>query len=192
MKKYNGLLIFTVIMMTFAACAKSPTEEMAAAQTAVTKAENDPDVRLYGASGLARAREMLNNMRAENEQKRYAQAKQMASDTITLAEKAITDSHNASVRIRDEAANAVSQMQTQIVETEGTIESARTSKARGVNFKEIDEEFSAARTLAVQAEADKNESRYRDAIDKSQNVRGSLGNIASKIREGNMATSRKK
>jgi PBP1b-binding outer membrane lipoprotein LpoB len=181
-----------VIALVFAACAKQPTEEMEKAAAAVSQAENDPDAKAYAPSSIARARESLNTMQAEADQKRYDQAKQLAADTIALAEKAIADGKSGAVRIRDEAANAINAMNNAITETETTIESARTAKQKGVNFQEIDGDFAAANAGADQARLANNQQRFREAIDGGGNVRSQLSNITARIGQSAQAQNRKK
>jgi hypothetical protein len=191
--KMKKILFFSLLIVSvFAACAKPPTEEMEKAAAAVAQAENDPDAKAYAASSIARARESLNTMRTEAEQKHYDQAKQLAADTVALAEKAIADGKTALARIRDEASTAINTMNNAITETQTTIENARTAKQRGVNFEEIDGDFSAAKTSADQARLANTQQRYREAIDGSGNVRSQLSNITAKIAQAAQAQNRKK
>jgi hypothetical protein len=186
------LVVGLIAALACAACAKPPTEEMDAAAAAVARAENDPDAKVYAQNGIARARESLNAMRTEADQKHYDQAKQLASDTVALAEKAIADGKSAATRIRDEAANAINAMNNALAETQTTIESARTAKQRGVDFQEVDGEFAMAQAGADQARAANGQQRYREAIDGSGGVRSQLSAITAKIAQAAQAQNRKK
>jgi hypothetical protein len=135
---------------------------------------------------------MMNNMRSEADQKHYDQARQMAKETVELAERAITEGKNAAARIRDEAASAVRAMDNAITETQSTIENARGQRLRDVNFTEIDSEFTSALILADQARLANSGNRYREAVDGSQNVRNQLSGISTKIAQAAQALSRKK
>jgi predicted kinase len=187
------MMVFGLLAaLAFAACAKPPTEEMEQAAAAVAKAENDPDAKLYAQTGIARARDSLNTMRSEADQKHYDQAKQLAAETVSLADKAIADGKNAAARIRDEAANAITVMNNAVTETQSTIEGARTAKQRGVNFQEIDGEFATAQAGADQARAANSQQRFREAIDGSGGVRSQLSAINAKISQAAQAQNRKK
>jgi hypothetical protein len=193
MKMVNKMVFLSLAAtLVFASCAKPPVEEMEAATAAVTRAENDPDAKLYAQNSIVRARDSLNNMRAEAEQKHYPQALQLAKDTVELAERAITDGKNAAARLHDEAAAAVRAMENAITETQTTIENARAQRLRGVNFTQIDSDWTAAQLTADQTRIANSGNRYREAIDGSQTVRNQLSNISATISQAAQTLSRKK
>lgn len=185
-------LIFIVGTVLLAGCAKPPVEEMNNAVAAVSRAENDPDVVNYATNALARAREALSQMQAEADAKRYDNARSLAADAQSLAEKAISDSRAAALRIREEADSAIRAMQNAISETEQTLNNARRSRPAGVNVNQLDRDFANARGTADQAVIAQTESRYREAIDKSQAVRSALSAITSSLSQTVIAASRKK
>ena len=185
-------LIFIVGTVLLTGCAKPPVEEMNNAVAAVSRAENDPDVVNYATNALARAREALSQMQAEADAKRYDNARSLAADAQSLAEKAISDSRAAALRIREEADSAIRAMQNAISETEQTLNNARRSRPAGVNVNQLDRDFANARGTADQAVIAQTESRYREAIDKSQAVRSALSAITSSLSQTVIAASRKK
>jgi hypothetical protein len=185
-------LTFIVVTALVTGCAKPPVEEMNNAVAAVSRAENDPDVVNYATNALARAREALSQMQAEADAKRYDNAKNLAADAQSLAEKAISDSRAAALRIRDEADSAIKAMQNAISETEQTLNNARRSRPAGVDINKLDRDFAGARSTADQAVIAQAESRYREAIDKSQTVRSALSAITSSLSQTVIAASRKK
>jgi hypothetical protein len=186
------LAAFICVSMLFASCAKPPTDEMEQAEAAVTRAENDPDARQHAQNSITRARDSLNNMHSEAEQKHYEQAKQLASDTIALAERAISDGKAAAARVRDEADNAIRAMENLLTETQATIENARNSNRAALNFSEIDSDFATANSVANQAREANGTSNYSRAIDLSNSVRTTLSNITAKIGQAAQAQNRKK
>jgi hypothetical protein len=187
-------VIFALIIASagLAGCAKPPVEEMNNAIAAVSRAENDPDVVNYAANSLLRAREALAQMQAEAEAKRYDAAKRLAGDAQALAEKAISDSREAVLRIKGEAESAITVMQNAITETTQTLDKARRSSPAGVNIAQLDQDFATAQNNADQAVIAQNESRYRDAIDTSQRVRSALSAITSSLSQAVISASRKK
>ncbi|MDR2343151.1 MAG: DUF4398 domain-containing protein [Spirochaetaceae bacterium] len=187
-----GFLALVAGAALLAACAKPPVEEMNNAIAEVSRAENNPDVVNYAANALARAREALTQMQAEADAKRYDNAKRLAADAQSLAEKAISDSRTAALRIREEADSAVNAMRNAISETEQTLNNARRSRPAGVDINKLDRDFTDARGTAEQAAIAQAESRYREAIDKSQSVRSALSAITSSLSRTVMAASRKK
>ena len=187
-----GFLAFIVVTALLTGCAKPPLDEMNNAVAAVSRAENDPDVVNYAANALARAREALSQMQAAADAKRYDDAARLAADAQSLAERAVSDSRTAAARIRDEADSAIRAMQSAISETEQTLNNARRSRPAGVDINRLDRDFAGARGTADQAVIAQTESRYREAIDKSQTVRSALSAITSSLSQKVMAASRKK
>jgi uncharacterized membrane protein YccC len=188
----HALFVFIIAAGCFTGCAKPPVEEMNNAIAAVSRAENDPDVVNYAANSLLRAREALAQMQAEADAKRYDAAKRLAGDAQTLAEKAISDSRSAVLRIKEEADNAIRVMQNALTETNQTLDNARRSRPAGVNITRLDQDFADARNNADQAVIAQAESRYREAIDVSQSVRAELSAITSALSQTVIAASRKK
>jgi hypothetical protein len=162
------------------------------AASALARAEADQNAVAFAANTLARARDAVANMRAEAEAKRYDEAKRIASEAIALAERAIQEGRSAAGRSRDEAAEAISIMDNSINETNTTIETARGSKQKGVNFEEIDRDFMDAKANADRARNANDEKRYREAIDGSAGVRSQLSNITAKIGQAVTEVKRKK
>jgi hypothetical protein len=192
MVKLQYIFLTLALAAVMSGCAKPPVEEMNNAIAAVSRAENDPDVVNYAANALARAREALSQMQTEAEAKRYDTAKRLAADAQTLAEKALSDSRAAALRVREEADNAVRAMQNAIAETDQTLANARRSRPAGVNIDQLEQDFATARATADQAVIAQTESRYREAIEKSQTVRSSLSAITSSLSQTVIAASRKK
>jgi uncharacterized membrane protein YccC len=193
MRKFRYVIFAAIIAAAaLTSCAKPPIEEMDNAIAAVSRAENDPDVVNYAANSLLRAREALAQMQAEADAKRYDAARRLAGDAQTLAEKAISDSRAAVIRIKEEADNAVSVMQRALTETNQTLDNARSSRPAGVDIAQLDQDFSVAQNDAGQAVIAQTESRYRDAIDTSQRVRSALSAINSSLSQAVISTSRKK
>jgi hypothetical protein len=192
MIKLRYIFLALAVASALSGCVQPPVEEMNNAIAAVSRAENDPDVVNYAANALARAREALSQMQTEADAKRYDAAKRLAADAQTLAEKALSDSRAAALRVREEADNAVRTMQNAIAETDQTLSAARRSSPAGVNVNQLEQDFANARATADQAVIAQTESRYREAIEKSQTVRSSLSAITSSLSQTVIAASRKK
>jgi hypothetical protein len=180
-----------IIPVLFTTCAKPPTEEMEAARTAVTKAENDPDVAAFASSTLSRARDALSNMQAEADAKRYDSARNYATEAITSAEKAINDARMAVARARDDSANALNALRNAVTETDSAIAQGKKSSLP-LDWKQIDGNFGQAQDIAAQAESAAAESRYREVVEHSNEARTALSSITAQISSASLATTRKK
>jgi hypothetical protein len=186
-----GIAAMLVALVLITACAKPPTEEMEAARTAVTRAENDPDVAVYAVSGLARAREALANMEAEAEAKRYDAARTYATEAETGADRAINDARSAATRARDDSANALNALRTAVSETDVTIAQGRENRL-ALDWTEIDREYQDAQGIAGEAEAAAQANRYRDVVERANAARTTLSSINARISGASLAVTRKK
>jgi hypothetical protein len=197
MKEQKVLIIAAVIIAGWAAsilitaCAKPPTEEMEAARTAVTRAENDPDVAVYAVSTLARAREALSNMEAEAEAKRYDTARSYAAEAQTGAEKAINDARTQAARARDDSANALNALRNAVSETDSTIDQGKKNRL-ALDWTEIDRDYQDAQSIAGEAEAAAAANRYRDVVERANTARTTLSAINAQISAASLAVTRKK
>ncbi|MDR1105593.1 MAG: DUF4398 domain-containing protein [Treponema sp.] len=186
-------VLFVIFAVFFAAaCAKPPTEEMDAAASAVTRAENDPDAVTYAAGTLARARDALNRMRTEAEARRYDAAKTFAAEAASAAEKAIADGRTGAERAGEDAANLVAGLKDSVSGTESSIRAAKRAGNLQVDFNAVDQDFETARRTADQAEVSLAGGNYADALEKGRSARGILGDIDARLSSAATAVSRKK
>jgi hypothetical protein len=172
-------------------CVKPPEVEMEAARTAVTRAENDPDVPVYAASILARAREALSNMEAEAAAKRYDSARNYATEAQTAAEKAINDARAAVNRARDDSANALNALRNAVEETDSAIAQGKKNNL-ALDWNKVDSDFLSAQGIAGEAEAAAAASRYREVVERSNTARTALSSITSQISSASFMVTRKK
>ncbi|MDR1469542.1 MAG: DUF4398 domain-containing protein [Spirochaetaceae bacterium] len=186
-----GVIAALAASILITACAKPPTEEMEAARTAVTRAENDPDVVVYAVSALARAREALSNMEAEAQAKRYDTARSYAAEAQTGAEKAINDARTQAARAKDDSANALAALRNAVGETDSTIAQGKKNKLT-LDWNEIDRDYQDAQGVAGEAEAAAAANRYRDVVERANTARTTLSAINARISGASLAVTRKK
>jgi hypothetical protein len=196
--KVNKVWIIAVVIIAawtasilITACAKPPTEEMEAARTAVTRAENDPDVATYAVSTLARAREALSNMEAEAQAKRYDTARSYAAEAQSGAEKAINDARAAADRARDDSANALNALRNAVEETDSAIAQGKKNNL-ALDWNQIDSDYQNAQNIAGEAEAAEAANRYRDVVERANTARTRLSAINTQISGASLAVTRKK
>jgi hypothetical protein len=191
MKRY---VIIPLIMvgLVLAGCAKPPTAEMEAAETALTQAENDADAVAFGESSLVRARDAAARMRTEARAKRYDAAKTAAAEVVAAADRAKSDGRTGAARARDEAAALVSTLQSALSETENSLTTAKSIPNVELDFPTLTRDLAGARTQVEQTEASVNANRPREALDRGRAARSALGDIQTRIADGVRAASRKK
>jgi HEPN domain-containing protein len=186
------ILLFSALAVVLAACAKPPTAEIEAAEAAVAKAENDPDVAAYAESTLNRARNALSRAHTEVNAKRYDSAKSYAAEAVSAAEKAINDGRAAASLSREEANTLLAQVKQLLAETDTALENARKVPRVRLEFPALTDGIDSARNDISQAEAANNANRPRESLEKSRSARSTLGDIRSRINEGVRETNRKK
>ncbi|GHV72182.1 hypothetical protein AGMMS49928_28360 [Spirochaetia bacterium] len=184
-----GILALTLLM---GGCAKPPAEEMEAAKLAVTRAENDADARAYASASLVRARDALNRMQSEADSKKYDSAKTLAAEAVSAAEKAISDGKAGAAQARQEASRLVDGLRGPLADTENTIKAAKQVKNLNLDFDGIDRDFDGAKRTAGEAQASLTANNYKDASDKAQSVRSTLGGINGRIADATQTLSKKK
>ncbi|MDR0637662.1 MAG: DUF4398 domain-containing protein [Spirochaetaceae bacterium] len=186
-----GISAALAALILITACAKPPTEEMEAARTAVTRAENDPDVAAYAVSALARAREALSNMEAEAQAKRYEAVRNYAAEAESGAEKAISDARTAAARAKDDSANALNALRNAVGETDSTIAQGKKNRL-ALDWGQIDRDYQNAQGIAGEAEAAAAANRYREVVERANTARTTLSTINAQISGASLAVTRKK
>ncbi|QQO10763.1 DUF4398 domain-containing protein [Breznakiella homolactica] len=185
------IVLSLIIAAAIMGCAKPPTQEMEAAQAAVTRAENDPDAVAYAEATVRRARSSLERMQQEASAKRYDSAKTYAQEATAAAEKAIADGKAAAVRGRDDATRLITEAKRAADEASNALNSARAAQNRRINFETLGEQINNARNLTEQAEMDLARNAVADATTKAENARSILAGTMTAISDGIRAASRK-
>jgi uncharacterized membrane protein len=188
----KAILLLVSLIIVLGACAKPPTAEIEAAETAVTRAENDPDAAAYAESTLARARNALSRAQTEVKAKRYDSAKSYAAEAVSAAEKAISDGRAAALRAKEEASTLLSQVKTLLSDTETALENAKKVPRVQLDFPALTGDLNNARNDLSQAEAAGSANRPREAMEKGRSARSALGDIQTTINDGVRSASRKK
>jgi hypothetical protein len=193
MKKYVPSIVPLILLgLILAGCAKPPTAEMEAAETALTRAENDADAAAYAESALVRARDAAARMRTEARAKRYDAAKTAAAEVVAAADRAISDGRAGAARAREEAASLISTLRGALAETENSLDSAKSIPSVPLDFPGLTRDLDNARSQVAQTEASANANRPREALEQGRAARAALGDIQTRIADGVRAASRKK
>ena len=188
----NSLIcVLLVSLVLLAGCSREPTEEMNKAEEAVARAENDPDAVSYSGNLIALAKESLDLMYEEANNKDYEATINHANNATTYAERAIDEGRSAAMRTRDEAQTIMSGLRTQMLDTEQRIDNAKAADLP-LDFDTIDSEFNATQRTYDQAQSAMSGSRYQEAIFLSNNVKAGLNSINQKLGTSAMEVSRKK
>ena len=193
MKKLIFALIITLIGgFALGSCKAPPVEEMNKAIDAVARAENDKDAVTYAANSLARAKDALNRMNQEAAAKRYDQAKSLAAEAVSLAEKAIADGKTGAARARDEAVNLIAVVGSEITATEGELAAATNAGNLALDTNALGKDLETCKNGLDEAKQSANNENYRDAINKAQPIRPALAEIRTKINGAAVEAGRKK
>jgi hypothetical protein len=193
MKKliYMALCLAAFSLLS-AGCAKPPAAEMEAAETAVTRAENDADAVTYAGSSLVRARDALSRMREEAAAKRYDAARTYAAEAVAAAEKALADGKTSAALTKEEASELIAGLRERIPETERNLRQAESAGNLDLDLDGLSRDFESARRNAAGAELSLAEENYPDALQKGRGVRSTLSDIDAQIAGAAVMVSRKK
>ena len=192
MKKiYITVSVLLVFGLVLTACATPPTEEMNKAHDAVTQAENDADAVTYAGNTLIRARDALTRMQNEVDAKRYDTAKNLATEAINLAEKAIADGKNAAARAKNDAENIYKSLGTPLAETAYALDNAKQADNLELDLNTLSDDMDTAHQTYDEAGQSLEAENYQDSVIKSQNVRSILADINSDITNAAVEASRK-
>ena len=185
------ICVFIFSLVLISGCTKPPKEDIARAEEAVARAENDPDAVNYSRNLLQRAKDSLALMHEEVDAKRYDAAINYANDAVTMAERAINEGRNEAGKTRQQASNALSELKPQLLETEKRIENAKASKLP-LDYSAIDSDMNSTQKTYDQAQSALSGNRYQEAIFLSNNVRSGINSINQKLGVKAMEVSRKK
>jgi hypothetical protein len=194
MKKYTvpGAALILLGFLILAGCAKPPTTEMEAAEAALTRAENDADAAAYAENSLGRAQDAAARMRTEAKAKRYDAARTAAAEVVAAADRAISDGRAAAGRAREEASALVNTLRDILVETERSLDSAKSVPNVPLDFPALTNDLDKARTQVDRTQASANANRPREAMEQGRAARSALGDIQTRISDGVRSASRKK
>jgi hypothetical protein len=173
-------------------CEKPPSEEMEAAETALTRAENDPDAAAFAENSLIRARDAVSRMRTAAEAKQFNSAKSYAAEAVSLAEKAITDGRAAAQRGREEAAALIVSLKASLAETQTAFERAKQIANTGLDFDALGRDLDTARRLVEQAEIAAAGNSTQAALELGRSARAALGDLDARLASGVWSLTRKK
>ena len=182
MKKHyivvSALLVFGFI---FTACATPPTEEMDRAHDAVIRAESDPDAVAFAPNTLVRARDALTRMQAEAGARRFDAARNLASEAISLAERAILDGRSGAARARAEAETLVNGLIGQLADTAAALGAAERAGNLALDLDPLSRDLDSAYRSYNGARESLDANDYRDAIAQGQDVRNLLSGINARL-----------
>lgn len=201
------ITVFTILALS--GCAKPPTAEMENAISAVTRAENEPNVVVYAENTLKLAQNSLTRMNEAANNKRYDEAKILAQETANLAERAISEARtgtanaqsnaisvseasNVNAKDKENASNLIDSVKTSIAEAEQALENAQKVKSINLNTNAIVYELKKAKEFIEEAEAFLAEEDYRAAENAAAEARSAVSSAMSLIAEAARESSMKK
>ena len=193
MKNFNKYLFLSIILVLLTAivsCATPPTEEMDRAHDAVARAENNADAVSYAGNLVTRARQALDNMQAEADARRYEEARNLATEAISLADRAIEEGSIAAIRAREETASLLNSLGTSITETSNSLDAARANNL-DLDYAYLGSELDNARRLHNEARQDLQANQLQSAVNKANTIRSTLSAINTALTNAVQALTRK-
>ncbi len=187
-----GLFIVLGIVFMFAACAKPPTTEVEAAQSALSRAQADADAREYAPDSITRAENLVKRMQSALDAKEYDSAKSLALEAKDAAEKAIADGTAAKEKARVDASTAISNAKNLLTEVRKALNGAKSVRGIRLDIPVTESDTNAAAQTVTAADADFTNAAYTAAYTKAQDARSALAGIQRRIADAVQVATRRK
>ncbi len=183
MKKsvFLGMLILAVVALGLVACAKPPTDEIDAANSALARANADADARKYAPDSLSRARSLVAQVEVEVAAKRYDSARSLAIEAEEAANKAIEDGAGAKTRARTDAVSLISDAKTSLLEVRQSLRAAKTVAGILLDVNTAERDVNTAVETIAAADGDLAKSDFQEAGRKAQSARSLLSDVNQRI-----------
>jgi len=191
-KQLLGVIILIGGLLALGACAQPPTEQIEAANAALSQAEANADVRQYAPESLARARSLVERMRAEVEAKRYDSAETLALEAVDAAEKAVKAAAAAKEKARTDASSAISSAKSLLDEVRKALIAAKGVRGIKLDATAAETDINAASQLITGAEGDLSKASFAAASAKAGDARSALAGIQRRIADAVQVATRRK
>ena len=191
-KLISGVFALSMVLLLIIACAKPPTEEIEAAESALARAEADADAREYAPESLVRAQNLVDRMRAAVDAEDYDLARNLAQDAVAAAGKAITDGAAAKETARNNASAAISGAKSLFTEVENSLSGAKNVSGISLDISAIEKDISAAAQIISAAENDFANADYATAQSKAKDAQSALADIQRYIADAVQKVTRRK
>lgn len=185
-------IISLTLILTLGSCTKPPTAEADAARAAVEAAESNPDVPVYAANTLARAKDSLSRMESEITAKNYDSAKALALETEKTANEAVSEAKTAKERAKSSASSLLDSLKINIAETEKALASAKKTRGIKLDFAAASAEIAAVKKSADSAGNDFNSGAFKASIEKGESAQSKLSALNKLISDAVRSASKKK
>jgi len=195
MKKIKWLSIIIIsltLILALGSCAKPPTAEADAARAAVAAAESNPDVPMYAANTLARAKDSLSRMQNELDAKKYESAKTLALETVKIADEAAAEAKTAKERVKASASSVFDSLKKNIAETEKALAAAGKTRGIKLDFTAASAELAAIKKAMDAAGSDFNSGAFKTSLEKGESAQSRLTALNRLISDAVRDASKKK
>lgn len=190
--KYYALLLPVILVLALSGCAKPPKAEIDAAEAAVARADQSPDVVLYAPDALDRAHKALELMRAEVAARHYDKAKAAASEATTAATDALAAAQENKERSKAKAEELIGAVKQALPQAEKLLANALRVKKAKIDRAAKTAELEGAKAALAEAEAAFAQGDYLKAIEKAGSAQKAIADFESGIGSSVQAATRKK
>ena len=191
-KRIFGVFILVAAIFVIGSCAKPPTDDIDAANSALARAEADADVVEYAPASLSRVKSLIDRMKAEVDAKRYDSAKSLAQEAVKAADEAIKDGADAKAKARTDAASVISSAKAGLVEVRQSLEAAKKVRGISLDIPATERDVNASAQTVSTAEADFAKSAFATAQMNAQSARSAIADIQRRIAGAVQAATRRK
>jgi hypothetical protein len=185
-------LLPLILIVALVGCAKPPKAEIDAAEAAVARASQAPDVVAYAPEELQRAKKALDQMRSDVEARRYDKAKSEAIEAKSAADAAIAAAPGNKEKAKTQASDLIAAVKSALPEARALLANASRVKKANIDVAGKAAELEGASASLAEAESAFDQGDYRKAIDKASAAQKAIADIEGEIGASVQASTRKK
>jgi hypothetical protein len=200
------LIALSVLVITFASCAKAPQAEMDAAAAAIEQARTAGADRYVPASFNAATEAQKTALAAVEEQnakfalfRNYDAAKTTLASVNTLASKAVEETAARKEALKAEVTAAVTELNTLITQNKEMLAKAPKGKEGKAALEAIGQEIAAVEAVATEVSSGMASNadiltlseKVKPAVEKAKGINTELTDVMSKVKGGKKAPAKK-
>jgi trimeric autotransporter adhesin len=181
-----------MLVVVVAGCAKPPKAEIDAAEAAVARASQSPDVVAYAPEELQRAKKALDQMRSEVAARHFDKAKAAAIEAKAAADGAIAAAPANKEKAKIQAGDLIAAVKSALPQARALLAKASRVKKASVDVAGKAAELEGASASLAEAESAFDQGDYRKAIEKAESAQKTIADIEGEIGSSVQASTRKK
>ena len=176
MRSILSLCFALGLTFVVAGCAKPPTLELDAANSAITAAKQ-AEADVYAPDTYRSATNAMNDANTKVEQKDYEGAKASAIQAKEFADRSKSEAETSKRQIRDEAQAIINRVGPGISDTRGSLGTAPRGKGADEDLDQLNADLSQSEANLSDARSSLNGGKFKDALSQARNAETVLSQV---------------